>query len=165
MSILIRRIQREDVTAFRAMLQEVADERRYILTLTAPPVESVETFVGNNIDRGYPQFVATEDKALVGWADFVPREKESLRHCASLGMGVRKAWRGQGIGDALLRTATDAAINFGFTRLELEVFANNAIAIALYRKYGFEDEGLRRRARLIDGRYDDILMMGRLVGN
>ena len=33
----------------------------------------------------------------------------------------------------------------GITKVELEVFPHNAPAIALYRKLGFEEEGVRRR--------------------
>jgi RimJ/RimL family protein N-acetyltransferase len=40
----------------------------------------------------------------------------------------------------------------------LEVFASNARAIALYESLGFVREGLKRRVRKLDGRYDDDVM-------
>ena len=75
-----------------------------------------------------------------------------------------KEFRGQGVGEALLTAVTDAALAFGFSRLELEVFGNNSAAIGLYEKHGFEVEGLKRKARFIDGEYYDIQVMARLVG-
>ncbi len=164
MSIEIRPIRIEDASAFREALQSVAEERRYILTLQAPPLEKTLAFVSEVIEKGYPQFVALDGQQFTGWADFIPPEKESLRHAASLGMGVLKEYRGRGIGDALLTAVTEAALAFGFTRLELEVFSNNSAAIGLYEKHGFEVEGLKRRARFIDGEYYDIQVMARLVG-
>ena len=55
--------------------------------------------------------------------------------------------------------AIEEARAVGLERIELDVFASNVAAIALYGKHGFGVEGLRRRARKIDGRYDDILEM------
>ena len=48
------------------------------------------------------------------------------------------------------------------TRIELEVYASNSAAIALYRRFGFSEEGLKRRARFLDGQYQDILLMALL---
>lgn len=49
----------------------------------------------------------------------------------------------KGIGTALLQEIVDAADNWlGFRRLELAVFADNAPAIRLYEKFGFEREGI-----------------------
>lgn len=163
MAIEIRPIRIDDAPRFREALQSVAEERRFILTLEAPPLERTLEFVREVIEKGYPQFVALDGERLVGWADFIPPEKESLRHAASLGMAVVKEYRGQGIGQALLTAVTEAALAFGFTRLELEVFANNISAIGLYEKHGFEVEGLKRKARFVDGEYYDIQVMARLV--
>ena len=163
MAIEVRPIRIEDAPGFREALQSVAEERRFILTLEAPPLERTLEFVREVIEKGYPQFVALDGERLVGWADFIPPEKESLRHAASLGMAVVKEYRGQGIGQALLTAVTEAALAFGFTRLELEVFANNISAIGLYEKHGFEVEGLKRKARFVDGEYYDIQVMARLV--
>jgi putative acetyltransferase len=85
------------------------------------------------------------------------------RHVASLGMCVATAWWGRGVGSELLRRLLDWADNWaGLLRLELGVFADNARAIALYRKFGFELEGTQRAWALRDGVYVDSLMMARL---
>jgi putative acetyltransferase len=53
----------------------------------------------------------------------------------------------------------------GITRLELQVFANNARAIALYERMGFQVEGRRRMAVMVDGVAIDVLMMATLVAS
>ena len=47
----------------------------------------------------------------------------------------------------------------GFVRVELSAHADNARAIALYRKVGFVQEGVERDAICIDGRYCDTITM------
>lgn len=44
-------------------------------------------------------------------------------------------------------------------RIELEVFASNVAAIALYERLGFVHEGRKRSARILDGRIEDMLCM------
>jgi len=51
----------------------------------------------------------------------------------------------------------------GFEKIQLEVFSTNQRAIALYRKYGFEIEGVPRRAFKILGEYVDGWFMGKFL--
>lgn len=50
----------------------------------------------------------------------------------------------------------------GMERIELDVFASNKAAIALYMKLGFVTEGVKCRARKLDGDYDDNVFMALL---
>ena len=72
-----------------------------------------------------------------------------------LGMAVARPWRGRGVGSALLVAAIDTAREEGLHKLSLEVFPHNEAAIALYRKFGFVEEGYRvkhfRRAAVSSG--------------
>jgi RimJ/RimL family protein N-acetyltransferase len=61
-----------------------------------------------------------------------------------------------------MRTALEAARTFGFGRVERSVRHDNARALALYRKVGFEIEGRKRNAVLIDGVFHDLIIMGLL---
>jgi ribosomal protein S18 acetylase RimI-like enzyme len=74
-------------------------------------------------------------------------------------MGLLPKYRGQGIGRKLMQRALDAALAFGFTRIELTVRETKVNAIALYKNFGFETEGLHRNAVCIEGRYENTLSM------
>jgi putative acetyltransferase len=84
-------------------------------------------------------------------------------HLGRLGMMVHDAYQGRGIGTALLAAAIELADRWlGLERLELEVYTDNAPALRLYRKFGFEIEGTKRRYALRDGVFVDAHVMARL---
>ena len=62
-----------------------------------------------------------------------------------------------------MQALCDYADDWGqLLRIELTVFSDNARAIALYRRFGFEHEGLFRGYALRDGVYADCAAMARL---
>jgi len=84
-------------------------------------------------------------------------------HVGGIGMSVHDAWTGQGIGTALMAALIDLADNWlGLRRLQLEVNVDNAPAVALYRRFGFELEGTLRGVMLRDGDFIDCHSMGRV---
>lgn len=102
--------------------------------------------------------VAEEDGEIVGYAGlFAPAESADVQTIA-----VRADRQGTGLGSALLRALVDEAVRRGATTLMLEVRADNAPALALYERHGFERLALRR------GYYgpgsDAVVMRRRLAG-
>jgi RimJ/RimL family protein N-acetyltransferase len=162
MTTEFRQIRVNETEAFRAAVDAVARERKYLALLEAPPIEQVRAFVKRNVELGYPQIIALMDDAVVGWCNVPPASRAVSTHVGDLFMGLLPEWRGKGIGERLLRHAMHAADLFGFQRVELGVFATNAAAAALYRKVGFVEEGIKRKAILIDGVYHDEIIMARL---
>jgi ribosomal protein S18 acetylase RimI-like enzyme len=154
----IRAIAKEDIPAFREVLDSVARERKYLAMLEAPPLDAAQAFIMGIIKAGHAQFVAETDGKIVGWCDAVPGAAGTA-HIANLGMGVHRDFRGRGIGRRLLETTIARVRDQGLEKIELQVYASNAAAIALYRKFGFVDEGCRKRGRLVDGVFEDVLLM------
>ena len=106
--------------------------------------------------------VAVSGQVLVGFI-FFHRLRGRCFHTAKLGMGVHDDWIGRGIGTALLSSVIDMADNWlALRRLELAVASDNAAAIRLYTRQGFELEGTLRGAEFRDGRYLDQYVMARL---
>ena len=106
--------------------------------------------------------VAEIDGKVVG--DASARRFSGRRgHAAAIGMGLHDDYHRRGIGSALLAAIVDAADKWhDIRRLELEVFADNKAAIGLYRKFGFQEEGLLRGYAYRDGAFADAYMMARL---
>ena len=81
-----------------------------------------------------------------------------------IGMAVAREWRGRGVGSALLAAAIEWARERDLHKLSLGVFAHNAGAIALYRKFGFVEEGRRiKHYRRANGELWDSVEMGLLL--
>jgi ribosomal protein S18 acetylase RimI-like enzyme len=123
--------------------------------LEAPPLEEVLGFLDKQRRLGMVQLVAAAGSRVVGWCDVIPKNVEGFRHSSDLGMGLLPDYRGRGLGRALLERTLERARGGGLLRVELEVYAGNAAAIALYERCGFRHEGRRRRARLLDGGAED----------
>ena len=60
-------------------------------------------------------------------------------------IAVREAYRGRGIGELLLIGSVELSILRKAREVTLEVRVTNDLAQALYRKYGFETVGVRKR--------------------
>jgi [ribosomal protein S18]-alanine N-acetyltransferase len=60
-------------------------------------------------------------------------------------IALRNEWRGKGLGELLLVSLISISQDMGASRMTLEVRVSNVTAQNLYKKYGFHEEGLRRR--------------------
>ena len=155
-------IAEEHIAGFRAALDGVARERRFLIFLEAPPLQEVASFVRHNIRKGNPAFVALDADVVIGWCDVLPLDRPTRAHTGTLGLAVTAAHRGRGVGTALLHQTLDAARARGLTRIELGVRAGNARVVPLYERFGFVREGVDRNAILQDGAYEDLIRMALL---
>jgi RimJ/RimL family protein N-acetyltransferase len=148
---------------FYEALSEVARERVYIEMIEAPPFKKVSAFQTGLIKKNGPVYYAIDHDRVIGWSDVFPEENPRQSHRGSLGMGLLPEYRGQGLGSKLLSSVLDHSKQFGLEKIELSVFTSNASAIALYRKFGFENEGLIKNYRKLDGQYFDCLIMAKFL--
>ena len=162
-NIRIVAMAEEHIESFRVCLDAVAKERRYLALTQAPPADAVREFIRSAIARRVPQFVALDGTQVIGWCDIFPHERESFAHVGRLGMGLLPQYRGQGTGRRLAEKTIELAKRIGLERIELDVYASNKPAIALYKSLGFALEGVKRKGRKLDGIYDDVLVMGLLL--
>jgi L-phenylalanine/L-methionine N-acetyltransferase len=106
--------------------------------------------------------VAVLDGHVVGSAD-VFQHKGRRRHVGDIGMSVHDDFQRRGIGSALMAALINVADDWlDLKRLELTVYADNAPAIRLYRKFGFEVEGTLHGYAFRAGQYVDSFFMARL---
>ena len=149
----------DHIESFRRALDIVARERRYLAFFAAPPLEPMRNFVLGMIKHGQPQMLAISDGEVVGWCDVMPKDRPIYAGVGVLGMGLLPSFRGRGIGKRLILRTLEAARASGLRRVELSVRESNAGAIALYKKVGFEVEGLQRRAIHLDGVFENVVCM------
>jgi L-amino acid N-acyltransferase YncA len=123
---------------------------------------SFESWITNDLGPQGVRLVAVIDDLVLGWCTIQQGPQACMQHAGTLFMGIVPQVRANGLGAALLATALDEAWANGLHRIQLDVYADNARAIALYRKFGFFDEGIRRHAHMRKGRYRDVLCMALL---
>ncbi|WP_233569746.1 GNAT family N-acetyltransferase [Falsibacillus albus] len=105
--------------------------------------------------------LAENKDGMIGFLDFQNGKKQRNKHVGSFGMSVKKEFRNHGIGTALLNTLFQwAEQNPIIEKINLEVFSDNTSAIQLYKRLGFEEEGLKRKAiKISDSHYSDLIVM------
>jgi RimJ/RimL family protein N-acetyltransferase len=150
------------IEGYNRCVDRIARERRYFGIIEGPPLDTSADFVeAARARRGVHLVALDANDVVVGWCDVARHVRPGFDHCGRLGMGLLPDVRGLGLGERLLRAALDAAAQQDFERVELEVFASNANAHALYLRLGFIEEGRKRGARKLDGVYDDDVLMVR----
>lgn len=160
--VFVRKAKVDDVEDMAVIMAAVAEEG---VIGTEPPVdlEARAQRFRELIEGPEPaaSWVLLDDAGrIVGNAGAHERSPGVL----SLGMAILPEARGQGGGRALLEAIVGHAQACGAHKVELEVWIDNARAIALYASAGFEVEGLRRdHYRRRDGRLRSALVMARLL--
>ena len=159
MNYEIVQITDEHIEGFRDAVDFVARERLYLMALEGFSLERAQTYVSWNRTKNLPHLIALDNNHVVGWCDIRTLDVPSAKHSGILGMGLIKSHRGKGLGEKLIHTTLTATKEVGLTRVELTVRETNLPAIALYKKVGFEIEGIQRNAICIDGVYTNHIAM------
>jgi GNAT superfamily N-acetyltransferase len=93
-----------DSTYFRRCVFSLEDTKKYI-----ERHEEISSPIWGAFD---------EQGTLLGWIDFNRGGFSEIAHTAMLGMGVKKEFRGQGIGSALMDACIENAESLGIEKLE-----------------------------------------------
>jgi putative acetyltransferase len=158
--ITIRTARPSDARSFLVFWAAVVAEGRNVRSESVRhPARVYRRRFGRSWTGDEAHIVADADGRVVGHV-FIQREDHPVtRHVASLGIAVAADHRGRGIGSALMSEAFRWARSFGVEKIVLSVYPHNEAAIALYRRFGFVEEGrLARHSRKSYGYEDEILM-------
>ena len=149
--VIIRPAHPRDAAGIADCLDAVARERLWLTATEGFGIHSTDNFIRANLAVGNPHFVAVlRTSVVIGWCDVIaPRPGPEFAHVGQLGIGI------------LMTTTLEACAARGFSRIELEVYAHNTRAIALYASLGFVQEGRRIGARILDGVHQDMILMAR----
>jgi ribosomal protein S18 acetylase RimI-like enzyme len=161
MTVVVRPATLDDVDAIVDLYAAVAEEGRWIGA--EAPVDKIERrakFESSVRSDDAEFFVADDDGRMLGHL-WIGVQGYGV---ADLGMMVANDARGQGVGSALMEAAVPWAREHGAHKIALQVWPHNEPAIALYRKFGFDQEGrLHRHYRRRNGELWDAVVMGLIL--
>ncbi len=158
--IVIRHTEPKDYDAIR---QIHAQPEVYHNTLQVPhPSEQMwHDRLGDK--PGVKQLVACIDDVVVGHLGIEVSPRPRRSHVADFGICVGAQWQNRGVASAMMRAMIDMCDNWlRVDRIELTVFVDNAPAVAVYQKFGFEIEGTGKKYALRNGEYVDAYFMARM---
>ena len=116
----------------------------------------------NGAHLGEHRFVAEEDGEVLGWIALAPI---STRCCyagvAEISAYVRERARGRGVGATLLEAVVRSTERAGIWTLETGVFPENEASLALLKRFGFREVGVRERIGQLDGVWRDVVFLER----
>jgi diaminopimelate decarboxylase len=158
----IRAAEPKDAASFHRMWKEVVAEGLVRSQEVTRPVRHYKRLFRRSwTDRGAWIAAVTGEGDVVGFLSATREEHPVTSHVATIGLGVGKDWRGRGVGTALVAESFKWARAVGVEKILLSVYPSNLPAVALYRKFGFVEEGRMTGQSKKEGGYEDEILMGR----
>jgi RimJ/RimL family protein N-acetyltransferase len=166
--VRIRRAEPDDAAAILAYLGRVGGESINLTFGAEGPgfseQEQREYLTRVSAADNSLAIVALAGDEIIGSLTFDGGRRARLRHVGEFGISVLQSYAGQGLGKALLEYMLEWAERGGVVRkINLKVRVDNLSAIRLYEQMGWIHEGRTSRDTLIDGEFNDCLLMGREV--
>ena len=166
--ILITSPKIEDARGFIEYLKKIAEETEYLVRLPEEikmTIEKEEEILKDIIESEESIFVvAKHDDKIVGNLSFTRDTKFRTKHSGVIGIAMLEEYCGIGLGTELMKILFTWTDSNGIKRSELQVDSDNYRAIALYKKMGFEEEGVLKKHKYMgNGKYKDSIIMGRVI--
>jgi [ribosomal protein S18]-alanine N-acetyltransferase len=143
-----------DIIVCRLMTVDDIDEVLLVENASFPTPWSRDAFENEIIQNHFANYIVLEvNDELVGYGGFWSIVDEA--HITNV--AISPAYRGKKLGDYLVKNLMELAIELGAEMMTLEVRVSNIVAQNLYKKYGFEEKGIRKGYYSDDG--EDALIM------
>lgn len=168
-TIILRNAEASDGDDLIQYLKTSTSESPYLIRepeeVTLTSEQEVSFIQGRIEDERELMLVATINGELVGNCSLMGAGPfKRYQHRCDIAIALYQKFCGAGIGEIMMKTVLEVAKKIGYEQAELEVIADNAAAIKLYKKLGFENYGrFPNHMKYKDGTYADaIWMMKRL---
>lgn len=165
-NIIFRNIDKSDTEALWNMMNKLDYETKFMLYEPGERIKKLDRLqatVDNAVAGNDLCFIAMDENEIVGYIVAQVGALRRIRHSAYIVVGIREKYRNRGIGTKLFKRLDKWAKEKKLVRLELTVIYNNEIALNLYKKNGFEIEGIKRKSIYIDGEYVDEYYMSKII--
>ena len=144
MSLRIRRFAPGDRASLVQVIDEVCGEGRWMRTSRFEPTPAWAHALDDTVCRDHLLLVAVDGGRVVGWCRTFPAACAREEETASLGIGLLRAYRDQGLGTRMVARSLDWARAQGLRAVALTTTPDNARAIRVFTHCGFALTGLEQ---------------------
>jgi len=163
MDITIREAEALDAEAIARIYNQGIEERA--ATFETQPRTAHDIAIKLAERERYPILVAIDGDAVIGWAGLSTyRPRACYSGIAEFSIYLDRTARTRGIGRRLLVALVDAARARGYWKLVSRVFPFNTASRALCRACGFREVGIYEKHGQLDGRWLDVVIVERVIG-
>ena len=128
------------------------------------PIEGVKQKLAMSKDsENSIVLIALENEQIIARAELDGYYPARIRHRAKFSISVRKDHWNHGIGTEMIKRIFEQAKKMKVSIIELEVITDNAGAIALYHKMGFNDIGIYKDYFYVNGMFKDAVIMQKIL--
>ena len=108
-----------------------------------------------------PLWVVEEAQSVIAWLSFSSfYGRPAYNKTAEISIYIDEAWRGQGLGSYLLKTAIARSPETGVDTLLGFIFGHNTHSLRLFKKFGFEQWGWLPKVAELEGVKRDLAILG-----
>ncbi|MEK5217288.1 MULTISPECIES: GNAT family N-acetyltransferase [Psychrobacillus] len=165
--LIIREADLEDARPFINLQETIFTETDFMLFGKADRQLTVQSIRKSmNTWKTSPNstlLLAIMNGQYAGYVQFIGGPAPRAVHRASVVIGVKQAFSKKGIASSLMLQGEKWAKGSGISKLELTVIKENTNAQKLYKKLGFELEGTRKNALVINDQFVDEYYMGKQI--
>lgn len=123
-------------------------------------VPAWETWDSSHFEAG--RLVAEDEGGVIGWGALSGVSDRCVYGgVAEVSVYVAERARGRGVGTSLLDALVGASETAGIWTLQAGVFPENEASVALLRRGGFREVGLREHLGRLNGSWRDVLLLER----
>jgi RimJ/RimL family protein N-acetyltransferase len=161
--VVLRRARASDADFLFELLSD-DDVRPFLGGRTGESIDDVKADIERSEREpdSFGWFVAEVEGAPVGCAAFQVVNERS-RIVEGRRLAVHRSARGRRLGDDIARAFQRLVLgDLGFHRLELQIYGFNERAIAHADRVGYVREGVKRKAYLKDGEWQDAVLYSML---
>ena len=163
-TVLIRQAEIKDAEKLLDCIKTYIPQSNYIPKLKDEiklTVEQEKEWINSFITNDNSILLVAEyEHQIIGNIDLTGNRRKVMKHTAVIGMGILKEWRNSGLGTELLLSIIEWAVQNPILELIwLQVYTENELALNLYRKMGFEENGIIKNFFKQNGKYFDNLTM------
>lgn len=156
-----------DAPAIVSIVKSSSEDRSYVLMEHyGAGAESIKRVVCDLDSDKNLLLVAEVGSTVIGVLSALQYENGSrpeTAHVLQLGVHLLPAYRGKGIGTAMVLYAEQWARKQGFRKIEVDIFTTDSRSIGVFTAQGYQVEGSRRQRIRVGKKYIDEILLGKVL--